>query len=58
MEEQVYSYLITKHVGKENLISLVADRLTGIGKEIGPSMNQNTNFLKDYFLHLGLLQVL
>ena len=36
-------------VGKENLISLVADRLTGLGKEIGPSMNQNTNFLKGLF---------
>ena len=36
-------------VGKEKLISLVADRLTGLGKEIGPSMNQNTNYLKGLF---------
>ena len=36
-------------VGNENLISLVAERLTGLGKEIGPSMNQNTSFLKGLF---------
>ena len=42
-------------VGKENLISLVADRLTGIGKEIGPSMNQNTNFLKGLFFAPGVV---
>ena len=36
-------------VGKEELIALVADRLTGLGKEIGPSMNQNTNYLKGLF---------
>ena len=36
-------------VGKEKLIALVADRLTGLGKEIGPSMNQNTNYLKGLF---------
>ena len=36
-------------VGKKDLISLVADRLTGVGKEIGPSMGQNTNYLKGLF---------
>ena len=36
-------------VGKGKLIALVADRLTGLGKEIGPSMNQNTNYLKGLF---------
>ena len=36
-------------VGKKDLIELVADRLTGLGKEIGPSLNQNTNFLKGLF---------
>ena len=36
-------------VGKEKLISLVADRLTGLGKEIGPSLNQNTNYLKGLY---------
>ena len=38
-------------VGKKNLIQLCAERLTapGIGKEIGPSMGQNTNFLKGLF---------
>ena len=36
-------------VGKKNLISLVADRLTGLGKEIGPSLNQNTNYIKGLF---------
>ena len=37
--------------GKEDLIELCAERLTapGIGKEIGPSLNQNTNFLKGLF---------
>ena len=37
-------------VGKKKLVNLVADRLTGLGKEIGPSLNQNTNFLKGLFL--------
>ena len=37
-------------VGRKDLISLVADRLTGLGKEIGPSMGQNTNYLKGLFL--------
>lgn len=38
-------------VGKADLISLCAERLTapGIGKEIGPSLNQNTNLLKGLF---------
>ena len=38
-------------VGKKNLIELCAERLTspGIGKEIGPSLGQNTNFLKGLF---------
>lgn len=36
-------------VGRKDLIALVADRLTGLGKEIGPSLNQNTNFLKGLF---------
>ena len=36
-------------VGKKDLIALVADRLTGLGKEIGPSMGQNTNYLKGLF---------
>ena len=38
-------------VGKEHLIQLCAERLTapGIGKEIGPSLNQNTNLLKGLF---------
>lgn len=38
-------------VGKKNLIKLCAERLTspGIGKEIGPSLNQNTLFLKGLF---------
>lgn len=38
-------------VGKEKLIKLCAERLTapGIGKEIGPSLNQNTNLLKGLF---------
>lgn len=36
-------------VGKKDLIELVADRLTGLGKEIGPSLNQNTNYLKGLF---------
>ena len=37
--------------GKKNLINLCAERLTapGIGKEIGPSLGQNTNFLKGLF---------
>lgn len=38
-------------VGKKDLIELCAERLTapGIGKEIGPSLNQNTLFLKGLF---------
>lgn len=38
-------------VGKKNLIELCAERLTspGIGKEIGPSLNQNTLFIKGLF---------
>lgn len=38
-------------VGKKDLIELCAERLTapGIGKEIGPSLSQNTNFLKGLF---------
>lgn len=36
-------------VGRKDLVSLVADRLTGLGKEIGPSLNQNTNYLKGLF---------
>ena len=37
--------------GKENLIELCAERLTspGVGKEIGPSLNQNTSFIKGLF---------
>lgn len=36
-------------VGRKDLISLVAERLTGLGKEIGPSLGQNTNYLKGLF---------
>ena len=38
-------------VGKKDLIELCAERLTapGIGKEIGPSLNQNTSLLKGLF---------
>lgn len=38
-------------VGKKELISLCAERLTspGIGKEIGPSLNQNPLFIKGLF---------
>ena len=38
-------------VGRKDLINLCAERLTapGIGKEIGPSLNQNTAFLKGLF---------
>ena len=36
-------------VGRKNLIALVAERLTGLGKEIGPSLGQNTNYLKGLF---------
>lgn len=38
-------------VGKKDLIELCAERLTspGIGKEIGPSLNQNTLFIKGLF---------
>ena len=37
--------------GKSNLVELCAERLTapGIGKEIGPSLGQNTNLLKGLF---------
>ena len=38
-------------VGRRDLIELCSERLTapGIGKEIGPSLGQNTNFLKGLF---------
>lgn len=38
-------------VGKESLIEMCAERLTapGVGKEIGPSLNQNTLILKGLF---------
>ena len=38
-------------VGKKDLVELCAERLIspGIGKEIGPSLNQNTNLLKGLF---------
>ena len=38
-------------VGKKDLIKLCSERLTapGIGKEIGPSLGQNTNLLKGLF---------
>ncbi len=38
-------------VGKKDLVQLCAERLTspGIGKEIGPSLGQNTNLLKGLF---------
>lgn len=38
-------------VGKSSLVEMCAERLTapGIGKEIGPSLNQNTSFLKGLF---------
>ena len=38
-------------VGRKDLIELCAERLTapGIGKEIGPSLNQNTLFLKGLY---------
>src|SRR5699024_6988294 len=38
-------------VGKKDLIELCAERLTapGIGKEIGPSLNQNPLFIKGLF---------
>ena len=36
-------------VGNKELIQLVAERLTGLGKEIGPSLGQNTNYLKGLF---------
>ena len=37
--------------GKRDLIELCAERLTapGVGKEIGPSLNQNTAFIKGLF---------
>ncbi len=37
--------------GKSDLIELCAERLTapGVGKEIGPSLNQNTSFIKGLF---------
>lgn len=38
-------------VGRKDLIELCAERLTapGVGKEIGPSLNQNPSFLKGLF---------
>ena len=38
-------------VGKKDLIELCSERLTapGVGKEIGPSLGQNINFLKGLF---------
>ena len=42
-------------VGKKDLIELVAERLTGLGKEIGPSLNQNTLFLKGLFFSLSVV---
>ena len=38
-------------VGKKKLVELCSERLTspGIGKESGPSLNQNTNILKGLF---------
>ena len=38
-------------VGKKTLVNMCAERLTapGIGKEIGPSLGQNTNLLKGLF---------
>ena len=38
-------------IGKRNLIELCAERLTapGVGKEIGPSLNQNIPFIKGLF---------
>ena len=38
-------------VGKKDLVELCAERLTspGIGKEIGPSLNQNTQLIKGLF---------
>ena len=37
--------------GKKDLIELCAERLTapGVGKEIGPSLNQNTSFIKGLY---------
>ena len=37
--------------GKRKLVELCAERLTapGVGKEIGPSLNQNTSFIKGLF---------
>ena len=37
--------------GKKELVELCAERLTapGVGKEIGPSLNQNTSFIKGLF---------
>ena len=37
--------------GRKDLIELCAERLTapGVGKEIGPSLNQNTSFIKGLF---------
>ena len=36
-------------VGRQDLINLAAERLTGLGKEIGPSLGQNTNYLKGLY---------
>ena len=45
-------------VGKKDLIKLCAERLTapGIGKEIGPSLGQNTNLLKGLFFAPQVVQ--
>ena len=39
-------------VGRKDLINLCSERLTapGVGKEIGPSLGQNINFLKGLFM--------
>ena len=39
--------------GKKDLIKLVAERLTapGLGKEIGPSLGANKQFLQGIFFH-------
>ena len=44
-------------VGKKDLIKLCSERLTapGIGKEIGPSLGQNTNLLKGLFFALQVV---
>ena len=44
-------------VGKKDLVELCAERLTspGIGKEIGPSLNQNTQLIKGLFFAPGVV---